>query len=1027
MSDKHMATAIVTSRRSLNLLYGGVSLLIMTVVLAAFLMLAKLRQEAEAHAINYSQNIATSLNLTLKGIVDSINVALALSAEEISAYVSGPVPDRKAIEEVLRRAKRQHELSRVAFVRATNEKGDLVYGPGIPKPYISLASREYFKQLKNESSTELFISQPIMSRVNGKWIWLFARRINKIDGTFGGVVYSYFFVEDIGSIFSQIKIGEGSSIELRDANLRMIARYISPGTLQFPEKEDRSQDLDGDALESIARTGSYSSDSQQLDGIARLHAFHRNDLYGFIVNVGVARNVVLAKWQREAWGITALVAAFIALSIAFAVMIRVAWLRQQQAVASLEASREALEEAQKISSVGHYSFDLQSGTWECSGALDEIFGIGEDYPRDVAHWEALIAPGSRQGVREYFSAIVKQRLPFDYEYRINRANDGQERWVHTAGELNFDQDGRVIGLFGTIQDVSKAKDHEAELQHIANYDVLTDIPNRRLLADRLNQAVARAERSGNLMAVCCVDLDNFKPINDRHGHAAGDQVLVKVTSRLKRELRAEDTVARLGGDEFVLIFSGLANYEEIHGVLERVLNTVSAPIAVGEVAVTLSASIGVTLFPLDNADADTLLRHADQAMYRAKESGKNRYHLFDPEYDRRVQAHRQYQLQIKSGLQSGEFFLVYQPKVDLVSGEVVGVEALIRWQHPEHGLLMPGDFLSYVTEDELDVAVGEWVVDSVLSQVEVWEALGLSLPVSVNISARHLLQANFPNRLELLLNRYPTVAPSRLELEILETAALSDVKRAANTLAQCNRLGVKISLDDFGTGYSSLTYFRQLPVQILKIDRSFVGDMLNDPNDLGIVESVVWMARTFNRMVVAEGVETLEHGAMLVQLGCRLAQGYGIAHPMPVDQVVSWVAHWKKSEVWRELARYPINRNNLTLQVAARSFSVWIEKIAHYVEFPEVELQAELESHQCPFGSWHQSSGASRYGHFSDFEAIGVLHEKGHALANEMVSMVSRGYVDAAKGRLPELYALSEGMSRLFESLIANVTLSDLP
>ena len=316
----------------------------------------------------------------------------------------------------------------------------------------------------------------------------------------------------------------------------------------------------------------------------------------------------------------------------------------------------------------------------------------------------------------------------------------------------------------------------------------------------------------------------------------------------------------------------------------------------------VSASIGITFYPqVDEMDADHLLRQADQAMYQAKLSGKNRYHVFDAEQDRSVRGHREGLERIRSALTEREFLLHYQPKVDLVNGEVAGAEALIRWQHPQKGLLSPGAFLHYLNGSDLEIEVGEWVIESVLQQIEVWNAKGISLVVSANISADHLLHTEFSERLRLALERHPKVAPNTLELEILETAAMYDMTQAVGALTRCRELGVQISLDDFGTGYSSLSYLRNLPVHTLKIDQSFVRDMLNDPADLGIVVSVVQLAQTFNRAVIAEGVETMEQGAMLVHLGCRFMQGYGIGRPMPADQITDWIRQWHENAIWRTL------------------------------------------------------------------------------------------------------------------------------
>ncbi|MDO9323033.1 MAG: EAL domain-containing protein [Pseudomonas sp.] len=461
-----------------------------------------------------------------------------------------------------------------------------------------------------------------------------------------------------------------------------------------------------------------------------------------------------------------------------------------------------------------------------------------------------------------------------------------------------DATGVIQRYISVFADISQLKAHELELDRIAHYDPLTGSPNRRLLADRLAQSIIRSTRSGKSLAVCFLDLDGFKAINDQYGHATGDQLLIGVTENLKHVLRAEDTQARLGGDEFVLLLSDINSPEECALILERVLSAISSPIQVEDGLLSVSASIGVSLYPDDNADADTLLRHADQAMYLAKESGKNRYHLFDPESDRKAQTHRKYLDLLGSALANAEFVLYYQPKVDLINGEIIGVEALIRWQNPEKGLLAPAEFLPHINGSHLEKTFGEWVINAAVAQAASWYESGLNIVVSANVSASHLLQPDFYADLRKALARYPAFPASHFELEVLETAAIADIEQAVVILQQCRELGVHFALDDFGTGYSSLTYLRRLPVDTLKIDQSFVRDMLNDSDDLGIVEGVIRLAGAFNRQVIAEGVETLAHGAVLLRLGCRLAQGYGIARPMPADQFIDWSLRWKAQGAW---------------------------------------------------------------------------------------------------------------------------------
>jgi diguanylate cyclase (GGDEF)-like protein/PAS domain S-box-containing protein len=579
-----------------------------------------------------------------------------------------------------------------------------------------------------------------------------------------------------------------------------------------------------------------------------------------------------------------------------------------------------------------------------------------------------------------------------------------------------DSQGNLLNYLGVFSDISQYKEHEAELDRIAHYDMLTGVPNRRLLTDRLDQALARARRDKRVLAVCYLDLDGFKPVNDTYGHPAGDHLLVQLTHRLQGVLRAGDTLARLGGDEFVLLFGDFAQAQDCLVVLDRVLAMASIPTLIEGTPVTVSASVGVTLYPIDDADPDTLLRHADQAMYRAKEAGKNRYHLFDPEQDRQVKAHHESLRRLAEALTRREFTLFYQPAVDLVSGEVIGAEALIRWQHPERGLVPPGDFLYLLSGTELEIALGEWVIDSALAQLEAWKAQGLKLRISVNISADHLQRHEFAPRLREALDRHPGVSGSDLELEVLETAAIADMEHTSRNLNACLAMGVRFALDDFGTGYSSLAYFRRLPVDTLKIDQTFVIDMLDDPEDLGIVESVISLARAFNRPVIAEGIESLEHGAMLVHLGCTHGQGFGIARPMPPERLPDWLRTWQRDRPWRDIRAGTMDRQDMVLVVAGASHRRWIEETAAHIEGGARE-RPHPHSHQCRFGRWYHGRGLVRYGQYPEFQALDPLHEAIHALATELIELAQRDR-PAALGRLPELYTQRDRFLAELEKLV---------
>jgi len=464
-----------------------------------------------------------------------------------------------------------------------------------------------------------------------------------------------------------------------------------------------------------------------------------------------------------------------------------------------------------------------------------------------------------------------------------------------------DERGVTTHYVALGSDITLMKEHQGQLERVAHYDILTNLPNRSLLSDRLSQAMLQCTRHEQSLAVVFLDLDGFKAVNDTYGHDIGDELLIRLSLRMKEALRENDNLARIGGDEFVAVLADLTSVEGCEPILERLLQAASEPVIIDDIVLNVSASVGVTFYPQDNVDADLLMRHADQAMYKAKESGRNRYHIFDTVQDVAVKVLQESLEAIRSAIDNHEFVLYYQPKVNMRSGSVVGVEALIRWQHPKRGLLNPIDFLPIIENNPMSIELGEWVIDTALSQINQWQIMGLDIPlnISVNIAALQLQQPDFTERLMALLAAHPNVNPRYLELEILETSALGDVNHASTIMKACMALGVSFALDDFGTGYSSLTYLRRLPTNLIKIDQSFVRDMLHDDDDLAIVGGVVALAKSFKRDVIAEGVETIEHGTALLQLGCELAQGYGIARPMPSSDFPYWINNWEPDVRWK--------------------------------------------------------------------------------------------------------------------------------
>jgi diguanylate cyclase (GGDEF)-like protein/PAS domain S-box-containing protein len=482
----------------------------------------------------------------------------------------------------------------------------------------------------------------------------------------------------------------------------------------------------------------------------------------------------------------------------------------------------------------------------------------------------------------------------------NRAKDGSLFWVEsTLVPVLDDVTGRIHRYLAIRFDISEKRQLLHSLQWRVGHDVLTGLPNRAFLSDLLDQALAFSRQENIPLAVCMLDLDGFKAVNDGYGHASGDLLLVEVARRLRDIVRGEDVVARLAGDEFVLVLRYVRDLPELRAALNRVLGALSAPYALQDKVLTVCASIGVTLFPHDNEDAETLLRHADQAMYVAKQSGRNRFHLFDVGRDQEVKATHQTVERVRQALLAGELHLYYQPKVHMRSGEVVGFEALLRWEHPQNGTVRAREFLPLVQDTDLIIDIGEWVIDQVLLQLDRWQAAGKRWPISVNIAARHFQRADFVERLGQLLARHAQVAPQRLDLEIVESVAIENIQHVSACLQACQALGVRFSLGDFGTGYSSLSYLKRLRTQTIKIDRSFIRDILHDHDDLALTTAVIGLARAFGRQVIAEGLESIEHGELLLQLGCDVAQGYFIARPMPAADVPGWVERFVVPPQWQ--------------------------------------------------------------------------------------------------------------------------------
>jgi diguanylate cyclase (GGDEF)-like protein/PAS domain S-box-containing protein len=588
-------------------------------------------------------------------------------------------------------------------------------------------------------------------------------------------------------------------------------------------------------------------------------------------------------------------------------------LRVVASLADVGERHEAADRQQLSASVfvhlheGLVVTDADLRVLDVNPAYSHIVGI----PRDelIGTVPALLRPslaeghtGQREALHRPQQASVLAALRSHGHWMgevVERRRNGDPCALHITLSTVHGPDGALRYHVMVVSDVTEQRLQREQLERQAWVDELTRLPNRARLNQLLAEAMAATDRDGYLLAVCYLDLDHFKAVNERHGHAAGDLFLAELASRLRGALRVRGTVwsdaaARLGGDEFVLLLRA-GTIEEARSAVQRVLGVVAQPLVVraGAAPEMITASVGATVYPLDASDADTLLRHADHAMYGVKQSGRNGFLFFDPEHSRRTEERVSAIGRVQDALDNHELLLYWQPKVDLKRGTVVGFEALLRWNHPERGIVPPSQFLPLIEHTGLSARVGDHVLARALDQLQAWLEMGLDLSVSVNITARHLQEPDFAQRLSELLARHRRPLGPRLELEVLETAALADIDISSAVLQRCAQLGVRWSLDDFGTGYSTLTYLKRLPVQALKIDRSFVHNMLDDAQDRAIVENVISLSRTFDCQVVAEGIEAPAQARLLLELGCDIGQGMGIAAPMPAEAVPGWVRGWR--------------------------------------------------------------------------------------------------------------------------------------
>ena len=464
-----------------------------------------------------------------------------------------------------------------------------------------------------------------------------------------------------------------------------------------------------------------------------------------------------------------------------------------------------------------------------------------------------------------------------------KRSDGTTRWLLQNLVVAGEHEGAVIHT--TLVDISDRKRAEEQIEFHAYHDILTNLPNRKLFADRLRQSLTHARRSGRTLAVMFIDIDHFKNINDTLGHTCGDELLLEMSYRLRHCVREDDTVARLGGDEFTIILSQLRQPEDAANVAQKILRAVQVPLSLGGTPIEVTASIGIALYPVDGADPEALLRNADSAMYRAKESGRNTYQLCTDEMKLRAVDRLSLEARLRAAISEGQLVLYYQPQVNLRTGRIVGVETLLRWNDPERGLVEPAEFLLVAEESRLIIPIGEWVMRTACRDMKEWQDRGIAPGrVAVNLSPRQFQQHDLVQTVQSALAE-TGLNGTALEIEIAETTAMQKAEVTIDVLRELRATGVTIAIDDFGTGYSSLNYLKRFPINAIKIDRTFVSNIPNDENGAAIVSAVIGIARSLRLRVIAEGLETSEQFAFLRRKECDEAQGYYFSRPVSHEEM----------------------------------------------------------------------------------------------------------------------------------------------
>ena len=754
-----------------------------------------------------------------------------------------------------------------------NEHGDLVLSLHSFKPG-NFADREHFKVHVAQDTRKLFINKPLLGRTSNKWTIHMSRRITKPDGSFGGIVSMAVDPGYFSYYFQQTDLGQQGLVNLVGFDGISRAR-IASGVHSFGQVLTRTA-----LLQALAKNPNGDFLTTGVMDVPRYLSYRTIPGYPLLVAVGRSEQEVLAGYIEERNSDYRGAAEFTVVILIFAALLIAALARQARTVRSLVNSAAQFRATFNQAAIGISHTALDGRFLQVNQKLCDMVGYTHQELlvrtwQDITHHDDL-GTSDAHDLAQLGGDGMRTGLEKRYLHK-----DGSTVWTNVSTALVRDDQGQPEYFVNMIEGIAERKQMQQSLLHLAHHDNLTGLPNRELYYDRLDHALSQATRRNWNTGVLFIDLDAFKVVNDTLGHGVGDELLRHVAKLLLQCVRDDDTVGRLGGDEFAVVLSELALAQDAGTVAQKILDALSLPIQLDEHEVLVTASIGIKCAPPGSTDADALVSEADAAMYEAKRAGKNRYRFYTAGTNEEALRKIALTKELRLALANDEFVLHYQPKANIATGQVTGVEALLRWQRPGGALVPPADFVPLLEEAGLIVPTGEWVLRTACAQIRSWLSAGVvPVPIAVNLSARQFHEQDICESVSRAMREFQ-VAPALLELEVTESAAMQNVDQTAATLHELKALGLRVSIDDFGTGHSSLSYLKSFPIDSLKIDRSFVTELPSNEDDATIAKTVITMAHALRLKVIAEGVETAAQLEFLAAHGCEEIQGYYFSRPLP--------------------------------------------------------------------------------------------------------------------------------------------------